>query len=840
LAWVENIGQPDPIYISPLIFASLAGVYLHWVLVKTKRQALLTWAVGVPLLFALVFQITFAGTLYLCFAITLLLAQRAYVTGLVADRFKALRQSLRFWLIKYRYQNIIPLAFTEALKNAGNKSYRLALMREAGLPVPNGAVMRTDVINHYASLAAAERKEFADTLWQIVGRKPCAVRSSAEGEDGAAKSFAGIFDSVLHVDRSTLESALECVIASFSSARAASYDHTQTLAKDANILVQEMIAADYAGVLFTLDPSAPGLLMIELAQGTGDDLVSGRVTPQNYRYGRYTKRPVTEAVPPIDLAALIALGGKIEALFNAPQDIEWAYKDGHFFILQSRDITSLSLGSDVQKERVAEWRRVFDALRDAPKDNVIIEQDEMSEVLPWPTPASLSLMSQMWAPGGSLDLACRELGVNYTVAEGKAGYLFTLFGKNYVDRQMKDAMALNVSASKAKQLRKRAATAPLTYKTQLLPALHEYLAPWQATDFHKIPLEGLKSCLKMFNDKLTHEVYAHAEQINILASFTLSEAQKHCASQPEQKDRLLHAELGQSPTGLLRQCLNLDAPARKSAAMAKMGHRAMFDYELSNPRYCEAPDLLWPLLDSITKSTHDLDDKIDFADPIDMAHALQNLKEHAKHESLKLVQLIRQVLLAIAQKTDLDGLIFQLSLTEIASISGENIAVLQTLANERKSRFDLLKSEAPKVVALSLFDCEVLSAPGLKAISNTSADMTGICVSGSAPVSSRAFIVAEDCNTPDDAFKGFQTGDIIVCHMVNPAWLPFIQKSSGILSEVGGWLSHMSIVAREHNLLMLVACKGMQNLETGDQIAVDLGGFVQHLPDPQQALEMAS
>ena len=72
------------------------------------------------------------------------------------------------------------------------------------------------------------------------------------------------------------------------------------------------------------------------------------------------------------------MGRRIEATFGCPQDIEWAYADGAFQIVQSRDITTLSAGSPAEQARILEWRRVFDRFQKADPDEVILEQDEMS------------------------------------------------------------------------------------------------------------------------------------------------------------------------------------------------------------------------------------------------------------------------------------------------------------------------------------------------------------------------------------------------------------------------------------------------------------------------------
>ena len=65
----------------------------------------------------------------------------------------------------------------------------------------------------------------------------------------ARNSFAGVFDSVLDVKEHNIAEAIETVLASFSSDRADSYQIAS--AGQANILVQEMVDASFAGVLFT-------------------------------------------------------------------------------------------------------------------------------------------------------------------------------------------------------------------------------------------------------------------------------------------------------------------------------------------------------------------------------------------------------------------------------------------------------------------------------------------------------------------------------------------------------------------------------------------------------------
>ncbi|SLN53814.1 Phosphoenolpyruvate synthase [Roseovarius litorisediminis] len=102
----------------------------------------------------------------------------------------------------------------------------------------------------------------------------------------------------------------------------------------------------------------------------------------------------------------------------------------------------------------------------------------------------------------------------------------------------------------------------------------------------------------------------------------------------------------------------------------------------------------------------------------------------------------------------------------------------------------------------------------------------GTCVSGSQNVTGRVFVVQDETAIDDSAFSGFKDGDIIVCRMISPAWLPWVQRSGGVLSEVGGWLSHMAIVARERGILLLVGCTGLDQLKTGMTVNARTDGAV--------------
>lgn len=816
--WSKDLGATDPYYVSPILFTALAAVYLLWAVAKTKRQAILWCVLGLPALMYMVLPLSLAANLYLCFSLSLLLVQRAFVCGLF--------QNLRNPFERRLATGVVPLGQSDELPEAGNKALRLSDMKRAGLPVPMGVVLRNDFIESYQQMSFAEQAKTSTEIWKLAGACPVAVRSSASHEDGAEQSFAGVFDSVLDVTSVTMPKALDDVIASFSSERAASYQGEAR--GHGNILVQQMVDAEYAGVLFTQDPTAPGMAMVEWVSGCGEDLVSGRVTPDTERFGRYTQLQAGETALPIDFAKLLELGKRIETLFGTPQDIEWAYTKGEFFILQSRDITTLSIGSEEDQLRRSEWRNVLDRFAGAEPEQVVLEQDEMSEVLPRPTTLSFTLMTQLWAPGGALDQACRHLGLPYRLPEGNDAHLVRLFGKTYVDHSLKEQLALQLTGNKSRQLRKQLRPTQEKFQNATLPELHHKLSTWRAMDYRALPFDILLEKIEELRAEFVDGIYVEAEKINLLAAFANGEANQAASGDPALRNYLMQADLPNAPSALLSSCRGTVEEAQERA-LALMGHRAIFDYELSTPRYSEAPDLLFALLEpeapTLAPSTPLQDLPEHLSECLSLAVAFQDLKEQAKHESLRILAELRRALLAFGTVTGLDHLVFSLSLDEVLGATESQFTALRETAQLRFDEDRVNRDLAPAETQLTLRDCELLS---MGALANSDGQgLGGTCVAGSGSVSGRVFWVKDETAFGPSAFEGFEKGDILVCRMVNPAWLPQVQMAGAVLSEVGGWLSHMSIVAREKQILMLVGCSGLGTLEPGETITVSETGEIE-------------
>ena len=190
-------------------------------------------------------------------------------------------------------------------------------------------------------------KEITQHLKQTKAAK-FAVRSSATAEDLLTASFAGQQDTYLNVAKKDVLAAVKKCWASLFNPRAIFYREEKKIPHDVGmaVVVQEMVQAEYAGAMFTVDPIHKKDILVEAAIGLGEQVVSGQVTPNSYFIDRKTfaikqKMGEYEGISEEVIKAIAKKGIEIEKHYGKPQDIEFAVVKGEVFILQSRSITTL-------------------------------------------------------------------------------------------------------------------------------------------------------------------------------------------------------------------------------------------------------------------------------------------------------------------------------------------------------------------------------------------------------------------------------------------------------------------------------------------------------------------
>jgi phosphoenolpyruvate synthase/pyruvate phosphate dikinase len=311
------------------------------------------------------------------------------------------------------------------LATTGGKGSSLARLAAADLPVPEGFHVTTGA--YRAALAGAPQRAIVEAAAQVEPDRPdtheaaaariaevfadleiptevadavragysslrgpalsrpgasdpaVAVRSSATAEDLPGMSFAGQQDSYLNIrgEEALLRAVRDCW-ASLWTARAIGYRARHGIpAEEVSlaVVVQQMVPADAAGILFTVDPmtGSRDWVVINAAWGLGEAVVGGRVNPDTFlvaRVGDAVRATVSdkevrtvrtdggtrdEPVPAelrrrpsladVQAADLAAIGVRIEELYEVSVDVEWAVHDGRPFILQARPVTGTATSS---------------------------------------------------------------------------------------------------------------------------------------------------------------------------------------------------------------------------------------------------------------------------------------------------------------------------------------------------------------------------------------------------------------------------------------------------------------------------------------------------------------
>jgi phosphohistidine swiveling domain-containing protein len=236
-----------------------------------------------------------------------------------------------------------PQSEKSVLDKMGGKARNLHELLIKDFPVPKGFVL-------------FEESDDLEAAVQKIGGFPVAVRSSGALEDLAGASFAGLYETFLFVrSMDELKKAIRDCLASKDSDRVRDYLKTKGIPYTSetltmSVLVQKMVEAKIAGVLFTMNPinGYEEECYLEFCEGVGERLVSGHVTPSRVRFDWIKEKLILEEInnegsriSQKQLRELIDYSMKVQAHYGRPQDIEWAIdENGKVHILQSRPVTA--------------------------------------------------------------------------------------------------------------------------------------------------------------------------------------------------------------------------------------------------------------------------------------------------------------------------------------------------------------------------------------------------------------------------------------------------------------------------------------------------------------------
>jgi len=241
------------------------------------------------------------------------------------------------------------IRFIEEIGNepVGGKARGLKLLKELGLLVPDGFVII------HPEQGILDDQQLLFHLEQL-GDGPKAVRSSAVSEDGHDASFAGQFESYLNVSGTeNIKSAIQKCIETASANRVHHYSQHRVADADLRIsvIVQNMVPAQVAGVLFSADPVSQrrDKMVVNAVKGLGEELVSGRKDAHHfeiYRSGSNIEEVIRSdghLLTILQMEELIRGARMAETAYGQPVDMEWAIdSNGKVNWLQARPITTLN------------------------------------------------------------------------------------------------------------------------------------------------------------------------------------------------------------------------------------------------------------------------------------------------------------------------------------------------------------------------------------------------------------------------------------------------------------------------------------------------------------------
>ncbi|HKJ81459.1 MAG TPA: PEP-utilizing enzyme [Ignavibacteriaceae bacterium] len=209
-----------------------------------------------------------------------------------------------------------------------------------------------------------------------------------------------------------------------------------------------------------------------------------------------------------------------------------------------------------------------------------------------------------------------------------------------------------------------------------------------------------------------------------------------------------------------------------------------------------------------------------------MIRNLSGYREYPKYDIVRLYFIYKQALLkeaeqlveadSIHEKEDIYYLTFQ-ELREVVRTNKLNYQII----SERKEDYKFYEKLTPPRVMTS--DGEIIASK-YKRENLPSEAIVGLPVSsGVAEGRARVILKIEDADLED--------GDILVTSFTDPSWTPLFVSIKGLVTEVGGLMTHGAVIAREYGLPAVIGVENATKLiNNGQRIRVNgTEGYVEIL-----------
>jgi phosphohistidine swiveling domain-containing protein len=876
---------------------------------------------------------------------------------------------------------ILPLSDASAqLSQVGGKGTGLSLMAVAGLPVPPGfhittaayrrfvtehelqeqilaAVSAVGGMSHVAATARLEeaskqigrlfaQSAIPDDITQAIRQAyaelggddlPVAVRSSATAEDLPEMSFAGQQETYLNMrgEAMVLDAVKRCW-ASLWTARAIDYRARHNIApQDVSlaVVVQELVPADTAGILFTANPltGARDQMMINAAWGLGEAIVGGQVTPDTIvvdkASGAIIKQEIAEkdvmtvrtqigtheqpvpadrrtqaVLSPVQAADLARIGRQIEDLYGQPIDIEWAFHDGHISILQARPITALpdwpTSATKSQVPQTAEPQGL--PLWELPNPKGQYWRASVVELLPDPlSPLFASLGLPAWSratrsimrSAGLADMFPDEMLVTIN-GYGYYGMSLTPVATAKLLLAMPRVMLAFVPLLRTAQIRwqeTRSRYAEVVNRWQtmdLTTASAVYLLSGardiadEAAQYYITVQSGIlpaaymsESLFTLVYNRFLKQRHNAPSSLTFVLGFdstpiqaeqSLYDLAQWVRGQPELVTRLADMSSEQFAAAYRERATQAQASAgawpefwrRLADHLARFGH-AIYDLDFAKALLADDPTPVLETLkfflsneapdpsvrqatareareqatQTVLNQQRGLRLKL-FRSLVETAQRFAPLREDALTDVGLGWPMLRRMLREIGRRlteagaVDNPDAVFWLQLAELqeaatALDAGQSPVNNRALIAERRAIWEDERALTPPVALPLKGGARFLGIDFTNMMPARTSQAAGNVIKGVGASPGHITGPARVLHGPEE-FGQMRQGDILVARITTPAWTPLFALASGVITDVGGPLSHSSIVAREYHIpAVLGTGVATARLHSGQHITVD-------------------
>ena len=804
---------------------------------------------------------------------------------------------------------------SDDIQLVGGKGANLGRMTQAGLPVPQGFCVTTDAYKKFVAemnlwremeklLASLSPREAGEEIrrWMETARMPesisksikeayanlnggrarVAVRSSATAEDLAEASFAGQQETYLGIrGAESLALHVQRCWASLWTERAIAYRVRNNFPHESvslSVVVQEMVAPEVAGVLFTANPVTNNMdeMLINAAYGLGESVVSGRVTPDTFRVERKKFIVLEQArgtkATRIDMARdngtseievdeaarqrlcldeaglrrLLELGEKVEAHYGKPQDIEWGLANDTLYLLQTRPITSLALAPAPKPQKLNRAQReiVNDILEHYPEPPYPLDYSAVID-------SYQQLMNAMHeygveAPPSDQIIVLDENGLPNILPPapritmrilgmfGKLNQNLKTDPKEWLEKQhavfeseLNTLRSMNVAAlDNAELIRFIQRAVEVTSRVGGI-RFRKYIVPAIARSGILKMLMGFAKDSKSISvmDLLGDLPYKTA-----LIDAALKQLALDAEALPQAREILLNAEMDSVMPALAANAEGKLFLEKMNAFLNEHGARTMKMYlPFSNRSWSETPASLLTTIGVLLRS-----DRI-HAESNHYAEIRQRLfsglpawsrsRFISTLEHFRAAHVARESTLYTIEEGFLQSrrgvdqaakrLVAQGALSNAGQVIFLTLPELYAALNGALTDIPALVSRREKARPQAM----KLWRGQWQTVKSSASSGDGLKgQSGSAGFAQGTVRVI---NGPAE-FGKLQPGDVLVCPYTDPAWTPLFTLASAVVSDTGGPLSHAAIVAREYGIPAVLGTQtATLTFKDGDTVSVD-------------------